>query len=389
VASTKYAGFHAPGRGLAGLECSSTPASFRLFYQRFRDRAGSHAGVALRADAIHGALLSSAFDVAEAGAVRRRPSISVDGTPVVYSLKVPAPAGPPVFRFLCEPGGLGITVREQIDLSRQTLRALTNLLGWPVAQEIVDRALARIIPEDPATVSDWRGGLWLGAEFQPDAAELRLYANLRHGDAIARWQRVGDLLATFGDERLIPVLRAWQHSAGRVAIPVGVALVLTGNDVPVFRLYLGVEQPGMEAVRAARGEQYLACDAPLADFCDAFTEAYGLFGRQSMTLGYDFARDNGGLFFPETARFKMDVSFGHIGCGAEPPPALFIGEQIERVFPGSSAHWFAFRDDLEVCFGGSDIEYVSLAARGQDAGGSSLSEITVYVRPHVDSIAAA
>ena len=353
----------------------AVPEAFRRFYQHFGERAVLSRSV--QADAIHEALLTSTFNVKKVDVNRRRASISVDGIPVVYSFKLPLSAECPTFRILCEPGGLGITVQEQIEYSRRALLALTERLGWCSAQRGLDEILAHIIPNDPAAVSDWWGGLWIGAAIQADVAELRVYANLRHGELISRWQRVANLLAPFADERLIPVVREWIDTASRVAIPVGAGVVLARSGVPVVRIYLGVESPGMDAIRIARGQRFHGSDAPLAEFCEAFVTTYGPFRRQSMTLGYDFAREAGGLFQPEIARFKVDVSFVNIRADFNPSPDTFILEQIERVFPEAAESYNAFRDDLAVCFGGSVIEYLSL-----NTSGNRLSEMTVYVRPH-------
>lgn len=328
-------------------------------------------------DTIHAALLSSTFNVKKAVVNRRRASISVDGTPVVYSVQLTPSGDRPSFRILCEPGGLGITVQEQIDHSRRILQALTKRLGWYSAQSVVDEILAHVIPNDPAALSDWWGGLWVGAAMRSDVAELRVYANLRYGELIARWQRVADLLAPFADERLLPTVHEWMDTAGRVATPVGVGVVLTSSGVPVVRVYLGVERPGMDAIRIARGHRFHGSDAPMTEFCEAYVTTYGPFCRQSMTLGYDFFREPGGLFQPEIARFKVDVAFGHIRTTVHPSPDTFIFEQIMCIFPDAAGSYLAFRDDLAVCFGGSDIEYLSLSTRGD-----CLSEMTVYVRPH-------
>ena len=81
---------------------------------------------------------------------------------------------------------------------------------------------------------------------------------------------------------------------------------------------------------------------------------------------------------PQIARFKADVSFGHIGAQAAVGADAFTAAAIARALPAPSAHDYqAFRRELEDCFGGSSIEYVSLASRGEE-----LSEFSVYARPH-------
>jgi hypothetical protein len=350
------------------------PTAFRRFYEVYGRRAGL--GGAVRAEELHSALLAATFEVRQAPANHRRGSISVDGTPVVYSLQLPLRGGRPAFRMLCEPGGLAISVAEQVEFSRSVVRGLTERLGWRTAQAELEELLARAIPGDRSAMSDWWGGLWIGAALQDDDADVRVYVNLRHGGHLSRWQRVADLLAPFADQRLVPAVREWMDSAGLVAIPVGVAAVLGEAGLPVVRVYLGVELPGIAAIRAGRGKRFAESDAPLAEFCRGFEQCYGPFPRQSMTLGYDFAREDGGVFRPEVARFKVDVSFGHVAADADTSADAFVAPRVDRAFAGAAQAYAEFRGDLEACFGGSSIEYVSLASRGEH-----LSEMTVYARP--------
>lgn len=237
--------------------------------------------------------------------------------------------------------------------------------------------MSHLIPTDPYKLTSWWGGIWLGASIQPDQNQLRVYINLRHGDVISRWQRIANLLAPFADQRLVPVVREWMESAAGVTIPVGVGAVLTNHGLPVVRIYLGVERPGILAIRAARGSSFAGPDNILERFCASYVAAYGPFHQQSMTFGYDFARDSDGLIKPCISRFKVDTSFGHIASYATIPPADFISRQIELAFLEKQPEWEFFQNSLAECFGGSSIEYVSLSTQH-----NRLSDMTIYARPH-------
>jgi hypothetical protein len=354
---------------------AAAPSGFSRFHRQFWDRVARPCTTEGRI--INGTLLSHTLDVKDGTVRRRRASISVDGTPVVYSLQVPELPNSPSFRILCEPGGLGISVADQVEFARAVVRKLTDELGWREAQIAADELLARVLPADRTTMSDWLGGIWIGSALRADASELRVYANLRNGEPIARWQRVADLLAPFADQRLIPVVREWMGNASKVAIPVGVGMVLNSVGMPIIRVYLGVEYPGVAAIRIARGDQLGEADSRVAEFCGSFTAAYGAFRRQSMTLGYDFVRDSDGLLRPEISRFKADVSFGHLGGSEFPSPNAFIAEQMDRAFPGEAASWSTFCGALTECFGGHSIEYLSLSMRS-----GNLSHMTGYARPN-------
>jgi hypothetical protein len=346
----------------------------RQFFERFAARTAlADADAAAQ---VHAALLAATLDVRpHPGAAQRRASISVDGTPIVYSVQLSPRAGAPAFRMLCEPGGLGITVDAQVAVARDVLRGLTARLGWHRAQAAAGQVLACVIPAEPGAMSDWWGGIWLGASLSAHETQLRVYANLRHGNYVARWQRVVNLLSPFADTRLETPLRHWIDTAGRVAIPVGVGMVLTAGGLAVVRVYLGVETPGVETLRIARDERFASGDGPIFDFCAKFVDTFGTFPRQSVTLGYDFALPDCEAVEPHIARFKADVSFGHVGAQRAD---AFTAAAIARALPAACADGYhEFRQDLEDCFGGSSIEYVSFASRGEE-----LSELSVYARPH-------
>jgi len=354
---------------------AAVPESLLRFHDRFRKGSGFNQGVETLS--LYVRLLSVCFDLKDGREQRRCASISVDGTPVVFSHKVSADQSSPSLRFICEPGGVCTSTEQQVRTARQLLNALTAQLGWVSAQRETDEILSHVIPDDPSRMDRWWGGMWLGAVFGDQILEIRVYVNLRDGDFFSRWQRVADLLSPFADPLLVPVVRDWIDSAGRVAIPVGVGMVLTSVGVPVVRIYLGIEHPGMDAIRVARGSGFHCSDSLLAGFCERFQATYGPFGRQSMTVGYDFVRAPERTFRPVIDRFKVDVSFGHLDRTSVPPPEEFICRQVMEAFPSAERSCSDFFENMEACFGGSEVEYFSLGTRD-----STLREMTVYARPH-------
>lgn len=349
------------------------PLACRQFHRSWSERCVFGA----EAEGMHEALLRATFGV-EPGVPRRRSSISVDGTPIVHSLKMTPGDGPPAYRFLCEPGGLSRSVREQIRYSLATVETIAGQLGWTAATAAFASIVERAVPPVPQELSDWHGGIWLGAALSPGRTELRAYVNLRHGEILARWQRVADLMAPFATPRTTSAVRRWMQDAGRVAIPVGVGVVMTASGLRALRFYLGVEYPGIDTIRLALGDAFNGPHEALGRFCDAFVERYGMFQRQSVTLAYDFVVCPDGWLEADISRAKVDVSFGHIKADCE--PHLFIADQVEQVVAGASVRWHAFRDQMNDVYGGSGVEYLSLAAH---AGG--LDEATVYVRPRLAS----
>lgn len=345
------------------------------FYQRWAGRVRLPDKVREQGDLLHRELLAATFAWPPAPVPVRAPSIALDGTPVIYSLQMPV-TGEPAFRMLCEPGHLGMTVPAQIDHSLVTVDRILGALNWRSAADDINSVVAAAFPRDAGVVSTWWGGIWLGASIEETEVQLRMYINLRYGDAVARWQRVADILAPFADSRFEQPFTDLMQRVGAVAVPAGLGLVVADGRVPVLRLYLGMEEPSLENLYRARPAHLTGSDTDLAAFADAFAAAFGPFRRQELTLGYDFVRDADGMMQMQIARMKVDASVQHIAAGHEPAPISFLVDQVGRRWPQDVAHWERFAADLEACFGGADLEYISLSLRDR------LSRMTAYVKPH-------
>jgi hypothetical protein len=306
---------------------------------------------------------------------RRRASLTLDGTPVVYSAEVGRAVGNRRLRLLVEPGNLDLDVAGHLACALATLRRLHELLGWPAPDEAIGGIWERIVPPDPDSVSAWWGGAWLGAALGGALPpELRLYLNLRHGDAAARWQRVADVLCGYADEELIEPFQRLLARVGPRAIPVGLGCVIRRGSLAGIRLYAGVHAPAPEAVAACCSLALSHAAARAAEaFCDSFATAFGSPRPQAVTISHDFALDTAGELRPEPTRFKVDVSCQPIRDRA----ALIAWVDAVRARSAlGAAPLGTFVDALERAFGGWDVEYLSASFT------SDVDKLTVYARPH-------
>jgi hypothetical protein len=319
---------------------------------------------------LHSHLLRSTFDVPPLDVQRRRASISLDGTPIVYSLKLLRQDSAPAFRMLVEPGGLGVTVPEQIDYSLRTIDTILHKLGWESSIEDLNAIITRVFPPDASAVLHWWGGMWLGMAFSTDHLELRLYLNLRHEEATARWQRLANVLGWFGDLSLEVPLQALIQRVAPHAIPVGLGVVVS-KRVCGFRIYVGMHTPSLDTILIAGPERLAGAAQDITFFCNSFTKTFGPFARQSVTLGYDFLLEETGILRPLITRTKIDVSCEFLSASDVFPWFDYLLSKWDFDVKQSSA----FFKDLQICFGGAQIEYVSLGCR------EGIDHITVYAKP--------
>jgi hypothetical protein len=333
---------------------------------------------------LHDALLRATFDHSPVDAQRRRASLCLDGTPIVYSLKLRPETdkmcqkadGLPFelpFRMLVEPGGLGITVAEQIDNSLRTVDILLHELGWQSAVDDLNEVIRRVFPRRASELSHWWGGIWLGMDFASDWSELRLYCNLRYGSELARWQRLADVLSWFGDPSLAGPLKSLIERVSPFAVPVGLGLVVS-ERICGFRLYAGVHEPSFPTIMQAWPNQPEDAYCNFGLFCKAFTNACGPFARQSVTFGFDFLLGHDGLLHPQISRTKVDVSC-QVVSGKSVHLLLPLLHDLFDIWHLDYKKLDTFLEDLRICFGGSSLEHVSLGF------GEKLDHVTIYAKP--------
>jgi hypothetical protein len=259
-------------------------------------------------------LLDAAYDVAPADPVRRLLAMSTAGAPVVYSHKCAARDGAAAFRMLAEPGGIGVSVAEQIGLSRKLLDGLLADLGWLGAAEPVDAVLARLIPTDRGALDEWHGGLGFGVEVADAGPELRVYCNVRHGELTDRWQRLIDVVGEFADVRAEGAMAEILQIAVPRTVPAGVAVAVGDGEVRGVRLYAGLLDATAESAVAAAPARFARDEPAITRLVDSYRASFGDLGMQGLTLAYDFAVTDG-LVWPSVARYKVDLfceqSSGH------------------------------------------------------------------------------
>lgn len=307
---------------------------------------------------------------------RRRPSISHDGTPILLSSKLSRSRADEL-RVIVESGSLGMTVAEQIAFSLSMLDRLLGQLSWREAAAAVNTVTAAVLPADPAATREWWGGIWLGASVPTsapgsDSAELRMYLNLRNGDAHERWERLAGLLAAFHDPASGAMVEQWVARVSPHSIPVGLGAVVAAGRLGAIRVYVAasssevlvplcrpVSEPGERALVLAR---------------DSFLAEFAVSASRAVTLGYDFLLDASGALVPRIGRVKVELSFQ--GVAAERRAAVV--PWVERLAadwslePGSL---HAFADAVVGHWGGYEVSHVSLGfAPGPD-------HVTVYAKP--------
>ena len=364
-------------RSFPGVEPTPAgPARFRALPEAFFEQTAPGPDSVGGRDArlVHPILVDACFAVAGADGRPtpcRRSSISGDGTPLIYSFKAVAGAGPAGFRCVGEPGGFAIDTAAQIGAALAATDRICAVLGWEKAAGLLRAAAADLLPADLVRCRRWWGGLWVGLDAEPDGVALKLYVNLRPLAAAERWTRVARGFRRLG----IDPARA-RAVAGAFAEPMGACFVAAAGRIVGARLYLGLEHAGSDQVAALCGGLVPLADAPVRDFCDLFTAEFGPFGRHSVAVAADFAvAAPGRAASPGAARAKAELCLELLDEGDRRRAlAWFAG--LGRRFGLNDAPCRAALPQAKRVFGGVEGQYVSLGAYR-----SGRLHATAYVRP--------
>jgi hypothetical protein len=328
-------------------------------------------------------LARSVLESGPTGQWRRRPSLCHDGTAAQLSVKMSgADTSTDMVRLLVEPGSLRMTVAQQLSHGLTALDDLLGLLDWRSAADDINIITTSVLPADAEQTRGWWGGMWLGGEFAPTAsvtaahrppAELRIYLNLRHGDAEHRWRLVSRMFERFQQHGGAAVFSPWLSSTVRRTTPVGLGIVVMSGRVAAVRLYVAVSAVDELAIPVGGLMDATASDA-LRGAYSSFTRLFGPLPSGTVTVGVDFLRDRDGEFVDRVGRVKVELS-----CqGVQHDRRAAVIDWTTSVL----ADWTLdagplgrFVDDMDSSWGGFDIQHISLGFAPQPV------HVTVYAKP--------
>jgi hypothetical protein len=108
--------------------------------------------------------------------------------------------------------------------------------------------------------------------------------------------------------------------------------------------------------------------------CTSFTNTFGPFIQQSVTLSYDFILNNDRKIEPKINRTKIDISCQFVKNDKFHLLLPFIIDLHEKWKLDHLGLKIFLKDMLE-CFGGSEIQYLSFGFI------EGLDQVTVYAKP--------
>lgn len=299
----------------------------------------------------------------------RRPSISDNGEPVVVSFKATRKAEQAV-RILVECGSLRMTVAQQVAYSLTLLDDILGELGWRDVTDVLNSITTEIFPLNPSDTSLWRGGIWLGAEytFSPSKVELRIYFNLRHGNAAERWSRLTTIISSFASQSINPFLDEWRKRCSLLAVPVGLGVVVSNNKVSGIRAYLGVDIPNIETVSTLAGPISNDTRGVIAHMFNSYNVQFGQISRQGVTMGYDFLPQ-----CSDVSRVKVDLCCNLIDAGYSLQMFNWIKTLLsEMSFQEEGLTEFLY--DINTFWRTSTVQFLSLGFAPE------LQHATIYVQ---------
>lgn len=299
----------------------------------------------------------------------REPSLFHDGTPLGTSLCLTEE--PFRIRALAEIGVCNSLLSEQIDDSLRTLIDIYETLNWRKSASSINWFCSNIFPEDPKKLENWWGGMWLGVVMGENSkTELRLYFNLRNGNLQKRWEKIMKTLEPFGnfaDE----VFR--KASIASTAVPAGLGIVFSDDELKGIRLYQGLEKTGSDQIAdfLQKTAQALDWEKEINEPLRKLENLFGLSAPQSITVSHDIKVTNSRLE-NRISRVKADINCTrYTNVNAD----LFEDWILSALDSKGQKAIQNFAQLHAQQFGGASLDYFSLGAQKNG------SHRTVYVKP--------
>ena len=338
------------------------------------ERAGATLHDSASAPTILRELAGSVLASGEPTSWARRPAITDDGTPIVLSWKADREHDQHI-RVLAESGTLAMTVAEQIAYSLARLDRLLGALNWRSASQAINTITAQALPANASVTQGWRGGIWLGADVKADSSdtELRMYLNLRSGEAVDRWRRLQIIVSTFASESIHEWLSSWVEVTSTHALPVGLGVVVSDGAVKGIRAYLSVESPSFDSIHRLTPGLMSEAYATQRRACDTFKSRCGAMHTHGVTVGYDFVP---GATQPR--RVKVDICCHTLPLELAPSLQLWIDELLQEL-RYEPFEFQEFLRTIQAFWKGSTVQFVSLGFDAKD------EHLTVYVKPNAST----
>lgn len=242
----------------------------------------------------------------------RDPSMHHDGTPIQLSASL-SQKGTGGVRITIEPGDLSEPVSMQMATIIELIEKEFSQLGWEDCISTVKDFANTILPDESKDMDTLWGGMWLGIVAHPRYVGIRVYFNLRSGDPVSRWLRIGRLFSALSSLPVCPSLQEIVLCASELATPVGIGLDLIEGHPHSVKVYIGVPEPTLDTIRDL-APQVLDKEAfdVLTKFIKRLESSSGILPSQSITVAYDVPFSQAGTPENYVRRYKVDADVSRI-----------------------------------------------------------------------------
>ncbi len=314
----------------------------------------------------------------------RKGSISVYGSPVVFSLKYDRKKGQERrkgIRLLAEPGGDRATVPQQINFCLDMLNQVAADLSWNIAED-VNRVVSIIYPRDGRETMNWRGGMWMGLDTCDEEPLLKLYMNLRHQTLLCRWQKIADVAVRYSEAEMEQVMRFIISGTQLYGNPIGIGLGIGKDGIAGLRIYLSFQRPEQEVWNRIYERFAPKGRAFAMQMIQSWQGRFLSLPQSVMT--FDFLAGKDRVLLPEPVRLKTELS----GCGLSGQEQVLFERFIEEQVSGSGFSGTEWKEDIrsvKKLFGSVFYQYASYGTSTAYVGDEPKNHFTVYFEPDMRS----
>lgn len=251
-------------------------------------------------------LLDESF-INSSGEIKKKNSISIFGSPVIYSIKYSKQenCNDNNLRLIAEPGGNNISISEQIDFCLSLLNDVIYKYNWKISNDL-NLLIPIIFPKDVNEVSTWRGGMWIGFDSGERPTMLKLYFNLRHQTLKDRWQRIANILSIYSEAEMEKTINFLIRNTSHCGTPVGIGCGFGENGLLGVRIYISFEKITDELIDNIYKEYYPDKTMKVKMFLKSFLTHFNFLPQT--VIAFDFVINKNKIINAFPVRLKLEVS---------------------------------------------------------------------------------
>ena len=253
-------------------------------------------------------------------------SISVHGSPVVYSWKYGEKDAKQGIRILAEPGQEKLSAHRQLTESLHLLNKLAAQRNWSLAKDL-NQIISLVYPTKKEDIRGWRAAMWLGMDFTEADPGVKIYMNMETMNWREAWQKTVDVIGLYALPQMEETMKKIIDgtSEGKLA---GVGIQSGKYGLEGIRIYVAFEKMQPQILYHIFQEFFPQAKQKMQMVLEDYQKTFQVNPQTLIT--FDFARKKSGYLTVRPFRVKMEVSCCTLSKEQQKQIPVFFRTQLKK-----------------------------------------------------------